>query len=482
MYFSKQLIPFFVVDRPISLKILEYCEIDKQSNYFGLMGHANTTKNFQTAFKKFPTHNIVKMVDSGVFTKEGCKLKYKDLFSTYNTMNADFGIIIDILKDKEKTLKSAQKAINHYQKKNYNFKLVGVAQGNNIKEYMECYAELMEMGYDYVAIGGLLKKTENTVRYVRVKDEKLLENVLKEITNYKKEKYPHKWIFALGCYHPKRHNLLNKYHVFGADYKGWILNYKTPTQIIAKLHKSLENIENKQICDNELLILITKRGNLQKELKENKTDKNITNRKINIIDKEILQKRVELTPKINNDDYAFNVKSLDTFMKMNKIKKRQNRFNQVRSYLYRNVYSFFKKDALIISCSAKKNSNTNPLPAMELYDGPYYRTLRKLNDEKKLQKIHIMIISAKYGLLNPYDPIEDYNLKMTDEIAQKLNKKLKKDLNQFLKERNFNEIYISMGKDYQKAINGLEFDNVQFAEGKIGQKISKTKKWINSKN
>ena len=62
-----QPIPFFVVDRPMSLKILEYCEINKQNGVFGLMGHANTSKRFQELFKGFPTNNIVKMADSGVF-------------------------------------------------------------------------------------------------------------------------------------------------------------------------------------------------------------------------------------------------------------------------------------------------------------------------------------------------------------------------------------------------------------------------------
>jgi len=64
-------VPFFVVDRPKSLELLEYCEISKQSGVFGLMGHANTSKSFQSLFRRFDCDNVIKAVDSGVFPKKG---------------------------------------------------------------------------------------------------------------------------------------------------------------------------------------------------------------------------------------------------------------------------------------------------------------------------------------------------------------------------------------------------------------------------
>ena len=131
-------IPFFVVDRPMSLDILRYCEINKQKGVFGLMGHANTSKRFQELFKNFCTDNIVKMADSGVFSKDGCKLDYEHLFSIYEGMGTEYGIMIDFLKDKERTIESAESAIEIYEKGEYPFKLVGVAQGNTTEDYMGC--------------------------------------------------------------------------------------------------------------------------------------------------------------------------------------------------------------------------------------------------------------------------------------------------------------------------------------------------------
>ena len=57
------MIPFFVADCPMSLNLLKFCEIDKQNSKIGLMGHANTTQNFQKLFKDFNGKNIVKMAD-----------------------------------------------------------------------------------------------------------------------------------------------------------------------------------------------------------------------------------------------------------------------------------------------------------------------------------------------------------------------------------------------------------------------------------
>lgn len=482
MYFPKFPIPFFVVDRPISLELLKYCDINAQNAFFGLMGHANTTKNFQMAFRKFPSHNIIKMVDSGVFTKEGCKRDYKELFSIYEEMEADFGIIIDILKNKEMTLKSAQKAIDLYQNGNYKFGLIGVAQGNSINDYVECYSELKEMGYDHIAIGGLLKKAENTARYVRVKDEKFLEDVLKEIVNYKKEIYPNKWLFTLGCYHPKRHNLLSKYNVFGADYKGWILNYKTPKDIIDNLNKSLVKIENEQVNDKNLSKLINSRIKLLINLKDNKKEKQIIEAKIKIIDKKTLIIRKDIANELNNNEYSAMIKKYERFLKMNKKEKQEHRFDQVKAYLYKNVFSFFKKYLLIISCSDKKSLSEGYKPAIDLYDGPFYKMIRKLDRQKGLEDFHISIISAKYGLLNAYDLIEEYNQKMTKNRANELNKSVTKELNAFLNDRGFEEILIGMGQLYRLTIDSINYQiPVEYANGRIGEKLSETKSWIEAK-
>lgn len=477
------LIPFFVVDRPMSLEILKYCEINSQNTIFGLMGHANTSLNFQTKFREFPHENIKKMVDSGVFTKEGCRLNYKDLFKIYERMGADYGIIIDVLKDKERTLKSAKLALETYYDENSerNFELVGVAQGTCVEEYFDCFKSLKDMGYKNIAIGGLLEKRLNTARYVQVKDEKFLNNVLEKIRKY----YSDEWIFTLGCYHPKRHQILQKYGVYGADYKGWIFNYKTPKKIIKQKNKELEENEKNLLIENsELSDLLKKRYQIQKKFnsKIDHNEKKLLEKKFDLLEKKIFDLRQDIAEDLKDEEYSFNLKSFGKFLEMNPESKRKHRFNQVRGYLYKNVFSNFKENLLIISCSQRKSTIPNPAPAIDIYDGTYFQILKK-TDKKIMDNLHVMIISAKYGIIGIYDPIEKYNKKMTRHIAKELNKPLKKELSIFLDEKNFENIFISLGKDYRLAIDSTNFKKpVKEAEGKMGEKLSQTKKWLNSIN
>ena len=247
---SNYLTPFFVVDRPISLEILRDVMLKHSSIKIGLMTHALTSTNFMRKFNKFPkdgfygdreeelSKNLIKMSDSGIFNKNGCNLTYEELFKRYEAIGVEYGIIIDVLKDSEKTIKSALKGLKIYKRDKYNFKLVAVAQGMDLDEYLKCYNKLQEH-FEYIAIGGLLKKIDNSARYVRVRDEKLMYNVLTII----KKDYSPDWLYALGCYHPSRHERFNEIGIWGSDYKGWIFNYTPRLEVLLELNKELKNYE-----------------------------------------------------------------------------------------------------------------------------------------------------------------------------------------------------------------------------------------------
>lgn len=215
------MVPFFVVDRPISLEIIKGVRIPSNQK-IGLMAHANTTKNFRSAFRNFPSEQTIKMCDSAIFHPKRDKNTYLNLFDKYQEMQADYGVIIDVLRDPVKTVKSAQDALNVYNSStNYSFKLVAVAQGNTIEEFLDCYAELKTLGYEHIAVGGLLHKRERSARYMSVKDEDLLIDVLTNIRN----QFQPNWLFVLGCLSPSRFDLFKSLNVWG-DYKGWIFEYK----------------------------------------------------------------------------------------------------------------------------------------------------------------------------------------------------------------------------------------------------------------
>lgn len=232
------MIPFFVVDRPISLEIIKGLKIPAGQK-IGLMAHANTSENFRKAFHDYPREQTVKMCDSAIFHESRFENDYDKLFRRYQQMGADYGVIIDVFGDPKQTIKSAELALEKYNSKTHKFKLVGVAQGTTVDEYLECYDELNEIGFDFIAVGGLLQKRERSARYMNVRDESVMESALRQI----REKFDPDWLFVLGCLHPSRLDLFKELEVWG-DYKGWIFEYE-------KRDESLAEGLNK-LCNNHL--------------------------------------------------------------------------------------------------------------------------------------------------------------------------------------------------------------------------------------
>jgi hypothetical protein len=232
------MIPFLVADRPISLSIIKGISLPPQAR-IGIMSQAaTTTDRFKALFRSYPfrvdeihsngrppdrsiLRRTIKMVDSGIFGKNGCSLTYDALFSSYETMGADFGIMIDVLCNPTATIRSAAQAMQKYRDGGWSFRLVGVAQGKTVTAYLKCYDNLLKLGFSHIAIGGLLRRRTNTARYVYVRGDGMLRSVLAAV----RKRFDPDWLFALGAFHPKRIPVFQEYGVWGSDFKGWIFNY-----------------------------------------------------------------------------------------------------------------------------------------------------------------------------------------------------------------------------------------------------------------
>jgi hypothetical protein len=277
----QHIIPFFVADRPASLMILKGVLLKYPMIKVGIMTHAFTSKNLWANFNDFPYKvpllyedavlcknedvlhkSLIKMTDSGIFSKKGCGIDYAELFDRYSEMGTDFGIMIDVLRDSKATIKSAEKALKIYEKNKhkYNFNIIAVAQGNTLDEYLECYKKLSH-NFKFIAVGGLLKKRENSARYVTVRDEEFLFTVLNSI----EKEFKPEWLFALGCYHPSRHKRFEEIGIWGSDYKGWIFNYQQKRKIVREISNTLSKAE----CENGLGREMSK---LEKEVKKLESD------------------------------------------------------------------------------------------------------------------------------------------------------------------------------------------------------------------
>ena len=143
-------------------------------------------------------------------------------------------------------------------------------------------------------------------------------------------------------------------------------------------------------------------------------------------------------------------------------------------------------NVLIISCSQRKIQSPGEIPAIDRYDGPTYRCLRKFRDTAKFpNNLRIIILSAKYNLIFPETHIEDYDLKMTDARASRMAVAVQCDLVRCLEFYQIayggtDEVFINLGKTYKQMLEGFGWGTIPTVEasGGIGQKNKQMKAWL----
>jgi hypothetical protein len=245
------MVPCSVVDRPGHVKVLRALDLygPDQIVPIGVMTHARISANMQRLVRQFPCDDrgcvgvlgvpcpyressercpyrahirrrMVWICDSGAFTRQGAPGSYPHLFELYDRLCVDYGIIADVLRDSVATLESARQAMAAYPPYRRSFSLVGVAQGTTVEDYLGCYQELKAMGFQFIAVGGLLCKVLGAARYTKVESEPLLWGILSALRGA----YPNDWLFALGALHPRRIAQLVRYRIW-ADSKRWLFQY-----------------------------------------------------------------------------------------------------------------------------------------------------------------------------------------------------------------------------------------------------------------
>ena len=135
---------------------------------------------------------------------------------------------------------------------------------------------------------------------------------------------------------------------------------------------------------------------------------------------------------------------------------------------------------LILACSGGKIENLGQAPALEVYDGPNFRVLRKFLREKGWPPgLIIKIISAKHKIIDATKPIEPYNERLEKETAKKIRQKVRRHLRKLGAPES---VFINMGKDYLPAVYRIETlfgdDRIRYADGGIGKKMQKMKQWL----
>lgn len=148
------------------------------------------------------------------------------------------------------------------------------------------------------------------------------------------------------------------------------------------------------------------------------------------------------------------------------------------------------KKLVILTSSVRLNEEVkDPIPAIERYNGVYFRVLRKHLREGKLRDTDILILSERYGLIWSDDKIPLYEihgkmgfLSLDEKDIEKMRQENLKILKNILDR--YSEIYVNVGKEYMKLIKGFErlaSGRITYAKGSLGAKAAHMKEWILSK-
>ena len=140
---------------------------------------------------------------------------------------------------------------------------------------------------------------------------------------------------------------------------------------------------------------------------------------------------------------------------------------------------------LILSCSQRKRPTQGLLPALERYDGPAYRVLNKFlrAHPSGAQSLDVYILSAEFGLIPASKLIPDYNRRMTSQRGKELQQPTLSELKQILNNKQYEELFVSLGKDYLRILKGYKSLipdnlNVIVSKGTIGYKLGELRNWL----
>ena len=118
------------------------------------------------------------------------------------------------------------------------------------------------------------------------------------------------------------------------------------------------------------------------------------------------------------------------------------------------------------------------MPAVQRYDGPAFRTLRRWRD--CAGDLWVWVLSAEFGLISGDEKIPDYDRRVDAARAVELQGETRRELAAIAVKHSFSSALICMADSYASAFpdrlsNGVAIER---AGGKIGGKISRLKAWL----
>jgi len=140
---------------------------------------------------------------------------------------------------------------------------------------------------------------------------------------------------------------------------------------------------------------------------------------------------------------------------------------------------------LVLSSSQRRSTRPEAIPAIDRYEGVYFRIVKKYLREGILRNTDVLVVSEKFGILRADDKVP-YHEPFRGYLPQKdLEERRKTNLDKLraiLAQKSYSEIFVACGKDFQKLIDGFQKltpAKIVFCRGSgLGPKAQELKRWI----
>lgn len=145
------------------------------------------------------------------------------------------------------------------------------------------------------------------------------------------------------------------------------------------------------------------------------------------------------------------------------------------------------KRIIITSCSQRKKNNESLLSAIERYDGPNFRLLRKYLNQTT-DELDVYILSAKYGLIYQEKQISFYEEKLNKNNLQEITKLSIAQANRFFTgTEKTKEVFVNLGALYLKVFEPIleklsEKNELIFTSGSSGRRLAEMHDWLYGEN
>ena len=140
---------------------------------------------------------------------------------------------------------------------------------------------------------------------------------------------------------------------------------------------------------------------------------------------------------------------------------------------------------LVMSCSQRKRQTPGLLPAVERYDGPAFKVLRRFLRERPevAEHLEVFILSAAYGLIPAKHPVRNYDQVMTPQRAVELHKDVLATFTAVVGDGTWTDICLALSRRYMAALEGWDSlipvgVSTTMADGSQGIRLSRLKRWL----